>query len=222
MKPTIVLERKSDIEIIRALLPADLLAACQLVGSEGRSTLVSVARTHIIKHHAPTAVMLDTDTLDPTIIAEIVQTTRHLIGAVAGDTAFDIIYCIPHLEAIFFEASVDLQRIFPNFDHVYILQFAKTQPKDQLNVLFEKGGGPRRLNQFLDELTSEGYCKTTVHVSDSAAYSLPQEQSRPRDRQSCRYMRCCIIPHAVARDSANWKRLPTPFHFAPAHTIFLT
>jgi hypothetical protein len=98
-------------------------------------------------------VVLNTHTLDPTIIVETVRTTRHLMGAVAGDTPYEIISCIPHLEAIFFEASIDLHRIFPD-DSVFVLQFAKTQPKNQLDLLFEKGGGPRNLRGFLDELTA--------------------------------------------------------------------
>src|SRR5438105_1575841 len=128
MKPTIIVEGLTHVAILRALLPAELVNACKLMPTASRSTIVSVARTHLIKHRAPTAVMLDTDTLDPTIIAETIQTTRHLVGAVAGDTPFDIIYCIPHIEAIFFEDVAALQRIFPQFGNVFILQFAKTQP----------------------------------------------------------------------------------------------
>jgi len=76
------------------------------------------------------------------------------MGAVAGDTPFDLIYCIPHIEVIFFEDTTTLRRIFPQFDNFFILQFAKTQPKDQLEVLFQKGGGPKTLNAFLVQLTS--------------------------------------------------------------------
>ena len=154
MKPTIIVEGQTDVAILRAILPLDLLEACHLVPTAGRSTIVSVARTHLIRHHTPTAVMLDTDTLDPTVIAETVQTTRHLMGAVAGGTPFDIIYCIPHIEALFFEDTAALQRMFPQFGSVFILQFAKTQPKDQLEFLFQNGGGPKSLNIFLDQLTS--------------------------------------------------------------------
>ena len=120
-----------------------------------RSRKPSVARTHLIKHHAPTAVMLDTDTLDPTIISERIQTTRYLMGAVAGDTPFDIIYCIPHIEAIFFDDTTALKRIFSQFASVFLPQFAKTQPKDQLELLFQKGGGPKTLTAFLDQLTPD-------------------------------------------------------------------
>jgi hypothetical protein len=155
MKPTIIVEGLTEVALLRALLPSDLVNGCNLMPTAGRSTIVSVARTHLIKNHAPTAVMLDTDTMDPTIIAETIQTTRHLMGAVAGDTPFDIIYCIPHIEAIFFESTSALQRVFPQFRNVFILQFAKTQPKDQLELLFQKGGGPKSLSAFLDQLTSD-------------------------------------------------------------------
>lgn len=155
MKPMIIAEGPTDVAILRALLPTELVNACHLMPTAGRSTIVSVARTHLIKNHAPTAVVLDTDTLDPTIIAETIQTTRYLMGAVAGDTPFDIIYCIPHIEAIFFEDTTPLQRIFPQFGNVFILLFAKKQPKDQLEVLLQKGGGPRTLNAFLHQLASE-------------------------------------------------------------------
>jgi hypothetical protein len=154
MKPTIFMEGQTDAAILRALLPSEIVNACNLMPIPDRSTLVSVARTHLIKYQAPTAVILDTDTLDPTIIAERIQTTGYLMAAAAGDTPFDIISCIPHIEAIFFEDTAPLQRIFPKFGNVFILQFAKTQPKDQLELLLQQGGGPKTLNDFLDQLTS--------------------------------------------------------------------
>jgi hypothetical protein len=155
MKPTIFMEGQTDAAILGALLPSEMVNACQLRSIPERSTLVSVARTHLIKYQAPTAVILDTDTLDPTVLAERIQTTRYLMAAAAGDTPFDVIPCVPHMEAIFFEDTTALQRIFPHFGNVFILQFARTQPKDQLEVIFEKGGGPKNLNAFLDQLTSD-------------------------------------------------------------------
>jgi hypothetical protein len=154
MKPTIVLEGRDDVAIVRALLPPDLLAACELQLSGGRSTLVSVARTHLIKYHAPIALLFDTDTLDPTVIAETVRTTRHLMQSIAGGTPVEVIYCIPEIEAVFFDGSIDFRRLFPRFDDIFILQFARTQPKQQLGVLFAEGGGPGQLSDFLDRLTS--------------------------------------------------------------------
>src|SRR5260370_42367046 len=115
MKPTIIVEGQTDVAILQALLPRALLNACHLVPTAGRSTIVSVARTHLIRHHTPTAVMLDTDTLDPTIIVETVQTTRHLMGAVAGGPPSDLICCIPPINALFIEITPQLYPICPYY-----------------------------------------------------------------------------------------------------------
>jgi hypothetical protein len=154
MKPTIIVEGPTHMSILRALLPTELVAASHLMPNARRSTIVSVARTHLIRNRTPTAVMLDTKTLDPTIISETIQTTRYLMAAVAGDMSFDVIYCIPQVEAIFFEDTAPLQRIFPKFGNDFIPQFARTQPKEQLEVLLQQGGGPRTLSAFLDQVTA--------------------------------------------------------------------
>jgi hypothetical protein len=155
MKSTIILEGAEDDAILRALLPPDLLDSCELRPTDGRSTPVSVARTLLIKRHAPVAVLMDTDTMNPTVISETVQITRHLLRSVAGNTPFEVVYCVPSIETVFFQGSVGFGRIFPRFDLCFIQQFALTQPRQQLEVLFEKGGGPRNLHAFLDELTQE-------------------------------------------------------------------
>jgi hypothetical protein len=154
-KVTIALEGKSDLAIVKALLPSAQLDACRFLVTDGGSTLVSVARTFLIKHHQPIVIMLDTDTMDPASIAETVTTTRHLMGTVAGQTAFDLIYCTPHVEMIFFEGDLDLKRYFPDLESVFILPFARTQPKGQLQVLFERGGGPADLNALLAQLSKD-------------------------------------------------------------------
>jgi hypothetical protein len=155
MKPTIFVKGATDAMILRAILPADLLRACSLVLIPERSTPVSVARTHLIKYGTPTALMLDTDTLNATLIADMVQTTRYLMAEAAVGTPFDVIYYVPHIEAIFFEDTSGLERIFPDFKNAFILQFARTQPKAQLEVLLQRGGGPNDLDGFLSSLTTE-------------------------------------------------------------------
>jgi hypothetical protein len=88
-------------------------------------------------------------------IAEKVQSMKESVEAVAGDTPFDIIYCIPRIEAVFFDGVIDLQRVFPEFKHVFIPELAKTNPKRQLDALLEQGGGPGNLGTFLQQLTSK-------------------------------------------------------------------
>jgi hypothetical protein len=155
MKLMIVVEGNSDVAILRALLSTEVLSASDMFLAEARSTLVSVARTLLVKHGRPLAVLIDTESLEPSAIAETVTTTDQLLGAVAGGTPFRAIYCIPELEVVFFEAPIGLKRIFPHYDQHFFPMFAKTRPKEALQYLFKNGGGPTNLSQFLDDLTSE-------------------------------------------------------------------
>jgi hypothetical protein len=155
MKLIIVVEGKSDVAVLRAILPNDALIASEMYVAGNRTTLSSFARTLLVKLRKPLAVLIDTETLEPSAIAETVSTTEYLLSSVAGGTPFKVVYCIPELEAVFFEAKIDLKKIFPHYDENLFLMFAKTSPKKALEHLYETGGGPSTLSRFLDHLTSE-------------------------------------------------------------------
>ena len=154
MRLMIVVEGTADVAILRAVLPPGIVGVCDIYVSGPRSTLVSFARTLLVKYHQPVAVLVDTGSLDPSVILETTSTER-LLEAVAAGTPFKVVYCVPELEAVFFNAPSDLKRIFPNYQEGVYRMFAKTSPKEALEALFENGGGPKNLGEFLDHLTSE-------------------------------------------------------------------
>ena len=49
-------EGKQNIAIVRALLPHDLSTAYSFQSKDGRSTIVSVVKTYLIKHQVSTAI----------------------------------------------------------------------------------------------------------------------------------------------------------------------
>lgn len=154
MKAIIVVEGESDAEVLRAILPNETLADCQTYVAAGRSAIASIARTLLVKHRKPLAVMFDTDTLEPIAIRDLVTTMEQLLRSVAGTTSFKLIYCVPELESIFFDATV-LKSVFPGFDEMLFVMFAKNSPKQALEYMFANAGGPRSLSEFLDHLTQE-------------------------------------------------------------------
>lgn len=172
MKAFIVVEGRSDVAVLRAVLPNELLDASDIVVVGGRSARSSVARTLLVKYQRPLAVVIDTDTLEPLAIKETVTTTEHMLRTVAGDTPFKVIYCIPELEAIFFAAPIDLKRIFPHYDTHFFTMFAKARPKEALQYLFDNGRGPKRLPEFLDHLTSEDaeHLRSTAPIRELLAF----------------------------------------------------
>jgi hypothetical protein len=116
---------------------------------------------------------MDTDSLDPSAIRETVTSTEQLLSAVADGVPFKVVYCIPEIEAIFFEAPIDLKRIFPLYDEHFFLMYAKTRPKEALNYLLENGGGPKTLSAFLDQLTLEdiGRLRTTYQIGQLIGFA---------------------------------------------------
>jgi hypothetical protein len=155
MKMMILVEGKSDVAVLKALLPAIALEQSDIYSAGGRTTLASFARTLLVKHRRPLAVLVDSDSLDPGVILETVKTMNQLLGALANSTPFEVIYCIPELEMIFFEAEIGLKRIFPHYDRDMFLMFSKLSPKKALQELFENGGGPTNLPELLDNLSPE-------------------------------------------------------------------
>jgi hypothetical protein len=155
MKIMIVVEGKSDAEVLQALLPSFALDQSEFYVAGDRTTLVSFARTLFVKHRRPLAVLIDSESLDPGFILELVNSMKQLLRALAGSTPVEVIHCIPELEAIFFEAKIGLRTIFPLYDEWSFLMFSKFTPKKALQDLFENGGGPKNLTEFLNCLTPE-------------------------------------------------------------------
>jgi hypothetical protein len=74
-----VLEGPTDRELISALLPTHLVSLVSLVPTGGMSNLASVARTLLVKHKEPVAVLADTDSLDAGVIHERYTTLQQLL-----------------------------------------------------------------------------------------------------------------------------------------------
>ena len=151
----IVVKENSEVSVLRALLPNEILDVCDLYVADERSALASVARTLLVKDRMPVAAVIDTKSLDPGVIWETVTTMKQLLEAAAAGTSYTVIYCVPELESIFFDDRIDLKKIFPKYDQQFFLMFAKTSPKQALEFLFKEGGGPKRLSELLDALTTE-------------------------------------------------------------------
>src|SRR5215472_10643824 len=100
MSVWIVVEGEADLAVVKALLPNEIRTVSELIPVGGRSNISSVARTLLVKHKEPVAIVRDSDSLDPSIIWEKYSTTEQLMRAVSGGTPFKVILCIPNLEAI--------------------------------------------------------------------------------------------------------------------------
>ncbi len=103
----------------------------------------------------PIVILFDTNTLEHAVIADLLRDIKDQVAPAAVGIPYDVVCCIPHIEKVFFESAIDLQRIFPRFEEVFVNKIAQSNPKQQLEALFKEGGGPGTLNDFLGKLKSE-------------------------------------------------------------------
>jgi hypothetical protein len=154
-QPAIITEGKQDVAILRTLLPADVRDACELVSAGGGRNLVPRARERLTEHHAPIVILFDTDTLVQTAITDMLRNMKARVTPAAVGIPYDIVCCVPQIEMVFFEGAIDLRRIFPRFEEVFVKKLARTNPKQQFEALLEEGGGPGTLSAFLGKLKSD-------------------------------------------------------------------
>jgi hypothetical protein len=155
MEIYIAVEGSTDHLVVQALLSSEESINTRIVTAGGRSAVSSIARTLLVKYQKPLVVMVDTDSLESSAVQETQSTMQQLLGAVAGDAPFRVICCVPELEAIFFQANLDLKRLFPQSDTAFFLMYARSRPKDALKYLFQNGGGPKALPDLLGSLSRQ-------------------------------------------------------------------
>ncbi len=152
MNAFVVVKGKTNVDILRALLPKSLLDVTSIVGIGSRSSLPSVARTLLVTYYEPVAVLVNTHALNEAIVQEKKQSTEELLKAVSGKVPVKVILLIPEIESVFFEAPGVLERTFGQKLPKELLLLARNNPQEALAQLFSQGNGPDGLSSLLDSL----------------------------------------------------------------------
>lgn len=156
MTAFVVVEGREDVQILRALLPSELADSAALVPAGGRSSLTSVARTLVVTHHRPVAILMDSDSRDESLVRQQRQTTEDLVKAVSGRAPVKVILFVPEIEAVFFQAPRALRRAFGEELPTDLLVMARENPKAALTNLFARDTrGRNDLSALLEVLDEE-------------------------------------------------------------------
>ncbi len=117
-KLTVICEGQSDTRLIRKLLSHELTGDMKFYASQGRVSLVSLARNVMVHEGGPILLAMDAESTNPHVIRELeAMATVALSGAGSGGTflatrgLFKVFMFIPELEVVFFEAPAALERI---------------------------------------------------------------------------------------------------------------
>lgn len=102
MKPAyLVVEGESDADILKRLLPADLVAATQFVPAQGRGSALSLAGSLLADRMRPVALVVDAETDMPLVVREREEYLRYMLRQVSGDTPFEVFVAAPEIESVF-------------------------------------------------------------------------------------------------------------------------
>lgn len=153
MNPIVIVEGFTDNLILHALLPYRLHKGAKFLIAGDRTSLPSIARTLLVTAHRPIAALVDTDSIEETVVQEKVRTTEDLLKSVAGKLPVKVIPFIPTIEIIFFERPKILERIFGIEVKSELLLVARHDPKDAIAQLLESGGQRRQIGWLLDHFT---------------------------------------------------------------------
>ncbi|HEV3438664.1 MAG TPA: hypothetical protein VG122_14965 [Gemmata sp.] len=108
----VVVEGNSDVEILRAVLDPKLLRSVEIVSAGGQGSILSLARSLLVRRSVPVAVFADSDSLNPEVIGERREQFEYLVNAAAGRTSSKVVLAVPEVEAIFFSAPDVIKGVF--------------------------------------------------------------------------------------------------------------
>lgn len=134
----IFVEGPTEADLLRRILPQEVLHDAELVVAGGRSGIPSLARSVLVRRKKPVAVVMDSDSLDRDVIEEQRQTTEELIRAADASISVKVVSVVPEIEAWFFAVPEVIERVLGTKVPAEWIPLGKRDPVGVLQQLQEK------------------------------------------------------------------------------------
>lgn len=151
----IVCESDFDAQLIKTLLPANLLADVGVVAGGKVYAIKSLARSLIVRRRVPVLIVFDADSAVPELVELRRNDIEEIVGFVAGKTPFKVVPAVPEMEIIFFQDVSVFSRLLGYIPHQDILDRAVIQPKQALEELIARSELIHDRSQIIDRLTNK-------------------------------------------------------------------
>lgn len=96
----IVVEGKNDAGCLRRLLPRRILARCEFVVAQGKSSAISDARTLLVVSETPVALVVNSDTEEVEAVAQERDTLEQLLPTTSRYSNSGVFLAVPTLDAL--------------------------------------------------------------------------------------------------------------------------
>ncbi len=151
-KVYLITEGRSDEEILKNLLPKDVVNKAMFVVGSGRYSAQSLARSVLAVRREPVALVLDADTTEPEAIREQQDFLREALGQAAAGTSFEIFLAAPELEVLFLESPDFLANLASHSVSSIEMELAKSSPKKFLHLISGEPDRTRLMKKLIENI----------------------------------------------------------------------
>jgi hypothetical protein len=110
MKAYVFVAGPTDADFLRKVLPPELIGDVEFVSAGTSGSILSLARSFLVRRRKPVAVFMNSDSLNPSLIDERREGIEELIRAAAGSVPVKVIMVVPEIEVSFFAAPEAIER----------------------------------------------------------------------------------------------------------------
>ena len=151
----IICESRSDIQILQAILPKQLLKEVEFVAAGGISSVTSLARSIVVRRQVPVAIVVDADSTVPELVQMRTNSLTEIVESVSVNTPVKVILFIPAIEAIFLQDYQLLSRLLGYNPSQNELTLVSSPPIKILKQLIAKSEKVSNIAHFVNKLSDE-------------------------------------------------------------------
>ncbi|MBD2636104.1 hypothetical protein H6G52_12100 [Limnothrix sp. FACHB-881] len=155
MKTYIVCQGRTEVQLLKKVLPLESTKNVEIVEGGGLYALKSLALSLIVRRQSPVVVVVDSDSVVPEQVQQRVRDIEELLSSLAANTPVKVIPAIPALESIFFYDVPLLTHLLDYAPTPDLLSQATYQPRKVLDQLIFQSKDIKNIAQLMDNLTEQ-------------------------------------------------------------------
>lgn len=160
----IVVEGPEDARIIRAIAGQELAPRLRVFASQGLASLATVGRNVLFHEGGPVLLVMDSNTLDPRLAAELRSMNRAALSGVVTSggpipqpsdsppESFQVFTFVPAIEVVFFETPQALDHMLGRKTPPEKVREGRLLPKQTLSELLESAHAHRDYRSLLADM----------------------------------------------------------------------
>lgn len=150
-----ICEGSFDAQLLKTVLPANLLTDVGIVATGRVSGVESLARSLVVRRRVPVIIVVDADSVVPELVQQRRKDIEEIVEIVSVNTPVKVVSAVPEIEIIFFQDVSLLSRLLGYIPPKDILDMAVYQPRKALEQLISQSEIIHDRSEIIARLTNE-------------------------------------------------------------------